>query len=133
MTMYDIVCLVNKKADTQIKQGANDKPKFIKPTISIPNELEGFIDERKNSPQHAGSLSSYIRSLIIADRAGNAGHMSLKLIVAMTITFLALAVIVFLGGVVVGFLGFKITLAICLFSIGAFYLIATLRTNVRKL
>jgi hypothetical protein len=41
---------------------------FVKPTISIPVELEAFVVKRKSEPQHAGNLSSYIRSLIIADR-----------------------------------------------------------------
>lgn len=41
---------------------------FFKPTLSIPAELQPFVKQRKNAPQHAGNLSSYVRSLIIADQ-----------------------------------------------------------------
>ena len=49
----------------------NKKPKrsgFLRPTLTIPDELESFIERRKNEPQHAGNLSSYVRGLIIADK-----------------------------------------------------------------
>ena len=41
---------------------------FFKPTISLPEDLQPFVEQRKNEPQHAGNLSSYIRFLIISDR-----------------------------------------------------------------
>ena len=49
-------------------RATTEKQDFVKPTISIPAELWPWAQTRKGSPQHAGSLSSYIRSLIIADK-----------------------------------------------------------------
>jgi len=50
------------------KKHGKDKIEFVRPTISLPAELVPFIEARKRTPQHSGNLSSYIRSLIIADR-----------------------------------------------------------------
>lgn len=44
---------------------------FLRLTITIPAELETFIESRRKSPLHAGNLSSYVRSLIIADQAAH--------------------------------------------------------------
>jgi hypothetical protein len=41
---------------------------FVRTTITIPQELKPFVARRKSDPQHSGNLSSYIRSLIIADK-----------------------------------------------------------------
>ena len=49
-------------------RATTEKTEFVKPTISLPAELWPWAEARKADPQHAGSLSSYIRSLIIADR-----------------------------------------------------------------
>lgn len=46
---------------------ASDKNKFHKVTISLPLDLWPHAERRKEDMQHAGSLSSYIRALIIAD------------------------------------------------------------------
>ena len=50
----------------------NGKPKarndFVRATITIPAELASHVEKRKNEPTHAGNLSSYVRTLIIADQ-----------------------------------------------------------------
>lgn len=38
-------------------------------TISLPWELMEFAKHQANQPQHAGNMSSYVRSLIIRDQA----------------------------------------------------------------
>jgi hypothetical protein len=42
---------------------------FVHRTISLPRDLVAFADERSAQPEHAGNFSSYLRSLIIQDRA----------------------------------------------------------------
>ena len=49
-------------------ESVNQRNGFIRTTVSIPQELSGFIDSQKKQPTHAGSLSSYVRGLIIADK-----------------------------------------------------------------
>jgi len=46
--------------------------RFTKRSISIQNELWPWFVEQKNRPEHAGSLSSLIRSLAVEkmERAG---------------------------------------------------------------
>lgn len=41
---------------------------FVRHTLTLPDELWRFAQTRKSSPVHAGSLSSYIRSLILKDQ-----------------------------------------------------------------
>jgi len=43
--------------------------KFIRVTVTIPGELKAHVDSRKNSLEHAGNFSSYVRSLILKDKA----------------------------------------------------------------
>ena len=40
----------------------------MRATITIPAELASHVEKRKNEPTHAGNLSSYVRTLIIADQ-----------------------------------------------------------------
>ena len=51
---------------------------FMRPTLTIPTELSQFIDQQKNDPRHAGNLSSYIRMLIIEDKARQEAQASVK-------------------------------------------------------
>ena len=44
------------------------KSGFVKRTVSIPEELVGFVGERKEAPEFAGNLSAYVRGLILRDR-----------------------------------------------------------------
>jgi Arc/MetJ-type ribon-helix-helix transcriptional regulator len=45
------------------------KQTFVRRTVTIPAELADYVEQQRNSPQHAGNLSSFVRSLVIADRA----------------------------------------------------------------
>lgn len=45
------------------------KIRFVRATLSLPVELQAFIEHRKADPKHAGNLSSYVRNLILEDRA----------------------------------------------------------------
>jgi hypothetical protein len=45
------------------------EPEFVRKTITIPVELELFANDRSNQPEHAGNFSSYVRTLILRDRA----------------------------------------------------------------
>ncbi len=51
------------------KDRAERNADFIRKTITIPAEVVPFAEEKAASPEHAGNLSSYIRTLILADRA----------------------------------------------------------------
>ena len=53
-----------------MKNNKQRKAAFIKATISIPTSLTPHVSWRKKEPQHAGNFSSYVRSLIIADKKG---------------------------------------------------------------
>lgn len=55
-------CAVSKK--TSGKPAKNDR---IRATITIPNELEKFVERQKAHPLHSGNLSSYLRALIVGD------------------------------------------------------------------
>ena len=43
--------------------------RFMRKTVTIPNDLKHFVEERVADPKHAGNLSSYVRNLILEDRA----------------------------------------------------------------
>lgn len=49
------------------------KPKqrggFVRKTVTIPGEITPFAEERTASPEHAGNFSSYVRTLILKDKA----------------------------------------------------------------
>ncbi|HEV2350829.1 MAG TPA: hypothetical protein VG028_13390 [Terriglobia bacterium] len=50
------------------KQTSERNQQFVRATVTIPAELAAFVETRKNDLAHAGSLSSYVRSLILQDR-----------------------------------------------------------------
>ena len=41
---------------------------IVRKTVVLPPEVFDFAEEQSNEPQHAGNLSSYVRSLILKDR-----------------------------------------------------------------
>jgi len=41
---------------------------FMRTTITLPAELQPFVEMRKSAPEHAGNMSAYVRSLILQDR-----------------------------------------------------------------
>jgi hypothetical protein len=43
-------------------------PDFVRKTVTIPADLDPFATEQSRKPEHAGNLSSYIRTLILRDR-----------------------------------------------------------------
>jgi Arc/MetJ-type ribon-helix-helix transcriptional regulator len=43
--------------------------RFMRKTVTIPSDLKHFVEERVAHPKHAGNLSSYVRNLILEDRA----------------------------------------------------------------
>ena len=42
---------------------------FSRHTVTLPKHLIAFVEEQRNSPRHAGNLSSFLRSLIAAEKA----------------------------------------------------------------
>lgn len=42
--------------------------RFVRKTVTLPEDLEAFVLLRVGTLQHAGNLSSYLRGLIIEDR-----------------------------------------------------------------
>jgi hypothetical protein len=40
---------------------------FVRASITIPAEIAAFAAEQSSQPEHAGNMSSYVRSLIIRD------------------------------------------------------------------
>jgi len=51
---------------------APKKSGFAVRTISFPKELLKYARLRARDPQHAGNLSSFLRSLVIEDKAKSA-------------------------------------------------------------
>jgi hypothetical protein len=54
----------NTKKDT-----AERNPEFVRKTITVPTDIVTFADEQVAKPEHAGNWSSYVRNLILNDRA----------------------------------------------------------------
>jgi hypothetical protein len=50
------------------KKPSAPKGDFVRATITLPGELDGFMKSRAAEPQHAGNFSSYVRNLILKDR-----------------------------------------------------------------
>jgi len=44
------------------------RPEFIRKTVTIPGELEQFIEERRKLPENAGNFSGYVTRLIVKDK-----------------------------------------------------------------
>lgn len=50
------------------KKRADDGAGFIRKTVTLPDEVAEFADSQAAKPEHAGNVSSYVRSLILQDR-----------------------------------------------------------------
>jgi len=57
----------SKKSSARKGKKVNGDGDFVHCTVSIPRELFPFVKQRCNEPLHAGSRSSYMRWLILAD------------------------------------------------------------------
>ena len=45
----------------------NPRRAIVRRTITIPGELDGWVERQSSQPQHMGNVSSYVRSLVIED------------------------------------------------------------------
>jgi hypothetical protein len=61
---YDLITPMKHRT----KQIKNRPGGFVRKTVTIPADLAGFVEQQKNFPEHAGNLSSYLRTLILRDR-----------------------------------------------------------------
>lgn len=57
------------RSQNQKRAARGQGGEFVRVTLTLPRELEPFMENEVARPEHAGNRSSFVRSLIIEHRA----------------------------------------------------------------